>query len=73
MQKIHLTIEGMSCGHCVARVRRVLEETQGVRVTAVQVGSADAEIDPERIDPVTVAQAVSDAGYPASIAATRAA
>ena len=73
MQKIHLTIEGMSCGHCVARVRRVLEETQGVRVTAVQVGSAEAEIDPDRIDSVTVAQAVSDAGYPASIAATRAA
>jgi copper chaperone CopZ len=73
MQKIHLKIEGMSCGHCVARVRRVLEETQGVRVTAVQVGSAEAEIDPDRVDSMAVARAVSDAGYPASIAATRAA
>ena len=73
MQKIHLTIEGMSCGHCVARVRRTLESLDGVRVTGVQVGAADVEMDPERTSPDDIARAVSDAGYAASAAATKAA
>ena len=73
MQKIHLNVEGMSCGHCVSHVRNALAGLPGVRVTGVQIGSAEAEIDPTRIDSLALAQAVSDAGYPASIAAIRAA
>ena len=73
MQTIHLTIEGMSCGHCVARVRRALEAIDGVLVTAVDVGTADAEIDPRRIDPEVLARAVSDAGYTARVATIKAA
>ena len=67
MQKIHLTIDGMSCGHCVARVRRTLEAIEGVLVTSVQIGSADAEIDPSRANPEELTRAVSDAGYPARV------
>ena len=73
MQTIHLAIEGMSCSHCVARVRRTLEGIDGVRVTGVQVGSAEAEIDPVRTNPEDVARAVSDAGYMTRVSATRAA
>lgn len=73
MQKIHLAVEGMSCGHCVARVRRTLEGIDGVQVTSVQIGSADAEIDPERTSPDVLTRAVSDAGYAASVSTTRAA
>ena len=73
MQKIHLTIEGMSCGHCVARVRKTLESLDGVRVTGVQIGAADVEIDPERISPDLLARAVTDAGYEASAATIKAA
>jgi copper chaperone CopZ len=73
MQKIHLTIEGMSCGHCVARVRRTLEAMDGVRVTSVDIGTADAEIDPQRIEPEALARAVSDAGYTARAATIKAA
>jgi copper chaperone len=70
MQKIHLAIEGMSCGHCVARVRRTLQDIEGVRVTDVQVGSADAELDPARTNPEDLARAVSDAGFTARVSAT---
>lgn len=41
--KIELTIDGMTCGHCVARVRRALEQQPGVRVLSVEVGSASIE------------------------------
>jgi Cu+-exporting ATPase len=73
MQQFHLVIEGMSCGHCVSRVRKTLQEISGVHVSAVQIGSADAEIDPTRTSIDAVVRAVTDAGYPASASATRAA
>ena len=73
MQTVNLTIEGMSCGHCVARVRRTLEALDGVRVTTVQVGTAQAEIDPGKTSPETLAQAITDIGFAASAATVRAA
>ena len=73
MQKVHLTIEGMSCGHCVARVRRALQAVDGIDVTSVQVGSAVVEIDPARTNPDDLIRAVGDAGYTANLSATRAA
>ena len=73
MQKIHLTIEGMSCGHCVGRVRKALQAVGGVEVTSVQIGSAVAEVDPARASADDLIRAVGDAGYVANLSATRAA
>ena len=73
MQKIHLAIEGMSCGHCVARVRRALQSVAGVQVTSVEVGSAVAEVDPARVKPEDLLRAVDDVGFVAEVAAPRAA
>ena len=73
MQKIHLAIEGMSCGHCVSRVRRTLQEIEGVRVTSVDVGSAAAEFDPARTTADALARAVTDAGFDARVTASTAA
>jgi copper chaperone CopZ len=73
MQKIHLAIEGMSCGHCVARVRRTLEGIEGVHVTSVEVGSADAELDPAATTSEILTRALSEAGFSARVSATRAA
>ena len=69
MRNIRLNIEGMSCGRCVARVRRVLEQIEGVRVTAVEIGSANAEINPDRTDPATVVQAASSISHIAAASA----
>ena len=73
MQKIRLTIEGMSCGHCVERVRRALQKVEGVEVRSVDVGSAMLELDPARTQPEELVRAVDDLGFVASVAATRAA
>ena len=69
MQKIHLAIEGMSCGHCVARVRRALEAVDGVQVSAVQVGSADVELESSTITADELARRVSETGFAARVAA----
>ena len=73
MQTIRLTIEGMSCGHCVARVRRALENVEGVDVGSVEVGSAVAELDLSRTSSAELIRIIDDLGFTASIAATRAA
>ena len=59
-----LTITGMSCGHCVARVKKTLEAQPGVAVHDVQVGSAEVTLtDPTMLDAVIAA--LDDVGFPA--------
>ena len=63
MTKQRLDIDGMSCGHCIARVRGALEALPGVKVDEVSIGKALVEIDETRTPASAVAQAVADAGY----------
>jgi copper chaperone len=63
MNRTTLTIEGMSCGHCVSAVERALERKAGVRVEQVEIGSARVAYDPERIRPEELREAVEEEGY----------
>ncbi len=65
---VQLAIDGMSCGHCVARVKKALEQVPGATVADVAVGSATVEIDPARTSADALVKAVDDAGYPARVA-----
>lgn len=67
MERTTLAIDGMSCGHCVARVSKALEGT-GARVDRVEIGSATVEYDPAVTSPAALAAVVSDAGYAAHAA-----
>ena len=67
MTKIHLDIEGMSCGHCVRAVREALSAVDGVEVRDVSIGSADIAVDERRAPPDRILDAVADAGYQATI------
>jgi copper chaperone len=70
METILLEIDGMSCGHCVAGVRRALDALDGVQVADVEVGSASVAYDPGLIDAAGITKAVEEAGYaarPASV------
>ena len=69
MERKTIKIDGMSCGHCVAAVRSELEKLDGVKVEAVQVGSATVSYDPSRVSTNQLADAVADAGCDANIAA----
>ena len=68
MNRAILTINGMSCGHCVASVRKALEDVEGVRVERVAVGSATVEFDPAVASPDRIIEAVRDAGYATALA-----
>ena len=66
METMTLKIDGMSCGHCVARVEKALKNLEGVSVRKVQIGSADIVYDPERTPFSRIREALDDAGYTAT-------
>lgn len=68
METLTLTIDGMSCGHCVARVKRTLSAAPGVHASDVSIGSAAVIYDPVATSPETIATVVRAAGYPARAA-----
>ena len=65
LDRVHLTIEGMTCEHCVRAVRNRLQETPGVEVEAVDVGSAVIRLDPAATSIAVVEDAIADEGYTA--------
>lgn len=67
MESVKLTIEGMTCEHCVRAVRGRLEHTDGVKVGDVKVGSATLEFDPKRTNLVDIEEAIADEGYTAFV------
>jgi copper chaperone len=67
MQTLNLTIGGMSCGHCVARVTKTLGEIDGLEVEAVRIGTAKLRYDPELRSVDEILEAVRDAGYEPSV------
>jgi copper chaperone len=62
MAEITLTVEGMSCQHCVMNVQKALDRIEGIRSSTVSVGSVTVDIaDPAQKD--SVVKAIQDAGY----------
>ena len=57
-------IEGMSCQHCVNRVKTALNAVEGVAVIDVDLDKKVAVIEvPSILDEVKIKEAVSEAGY----------
>jgi copper chaperone len=65
MNVVHLTIEGMTCEHCVRAVKNRLADTPGVEVERVEVGSAVIRVDPNATSIETIEDAIADEGYTA--------
>lgn len=69
MSTVNLQIDGMSCGHCVARVTKTLAKVNGITVEQVDIGSARLSV----ADPSAQAAALAalhDAGYEARVEAS---
>ena len=63
METVTIGINGMSCGHCVAAVRKALEGVPGLKVESVQIGSATIAFDPAVTTRAAVDSAIDAAGY----------
>ncbi|MGE5365369.1 MAG: heavy metal translocating P-type ATPase [Bacteroidota bacterium] len=63
--KYNLTVEGMTCASCVARVEKAIKKEDGVQNVSVNLATEKAhfEIDPLKTDVNRIAKIVEDAGY----------
>jgi copper chaperone len=63
MSEVVVKIEGMSCEHCVMRIRKAVEGLPGVSRSDVKVGTAHIEFDELKIKVTDLEQAIEKAGY----------
>jgi copper chaperone len=63
MRNISLEISGMSCEHCVKRVKKALEGLAGVASAEVKVGKALVTFQEKAVTEAAITKAIEDAGY----------
>ena len=62
MKSHELTIQGMTCGHCVMHVKQALDSVDGLEVEDVQVGKARVWYDDQNVVKV-LSEKIEEAGY----------
>jgi copper chaperone len=63
MAETMLKIEGMSCQHCVMRVKKAIDAVAGVTKSDVAVGTATIQFDESKAKKEDVIAAIEKAGY----------
>ena len=60
-----IKVEGMSCGHCVMRVKKAIEGVHGVKKADVNLENKQAvvEFDEEKADIEKIKSAIKETGY----------
>jgi copper chaperone CopZ len=62
MKKL-LSVEGMTCNHCVMHVKNALLEVAGVESAEVDLGKKSAVVSGASFDDAALKAAVAEAGY----------
>lgn len=63
METAVIAIDGMSCQHCVMRVKKALEGLSGITESSVEVGKATVAFDEKKVTRKEIEDAVVKAGY----------
>ncbi len=63
MTETVIKIDGMSCQHCVMRVKKALDGIAGITGSNVTVGSASIKYDETKVTLEDIASAIEKAGY----------
>lgn len=63
MEENTILIDGMSCQHCVARVKKAIEALAGVKGLNVSVGKAEVSFDGSETGIAEIKDAIAKAGY----------
>ncbi len=71
MERVTLEVRGMSCGHCVAAVKKALAGLPGVGEVEVSLDPPRAKVsyDPAKTAPDSLTKATEAEGYPSSVVA----
>ncbi|MBY0029772.1 copper chaperone CopZ [Priestia megaterium] len=65
MEKVTLTVKGMSCGHCVKSIEGSVSELNGVQHVEVNLNEAKVtvEFDQNKVSLESIKEAIDDQGY----------
>ncbi len=63
MTGVTIKVEGMSCQHCVMRVKKAVEALRGIAELNVQIGTVDLKFDEKEINKEEIEKAITNAGY----------
>jgi len=63
MTEAVIKIEGMSCQHCVMRVKKALDAIAGIIEANIAVGSASIKYDESKVERKDIDSAIEKAGY----------
>ncbi len=58
-----IQVEGMSCQHCVMRVRKAVEGLAGITKSDVRVGTVIITFDETKLQQKDIEEAIVKAGY----------
>ncbi|WP_352420306.1 copper ion binding protein [Proteiniborus sp.] len=58
-----LTVEGMSCQHCVKAVKSALSQLEGVRSVEVDLAAKKVDVEGDNLQDEVLKAAIEDAGY----------
>ena len=67
MAETGIKIEGMSCEHCVMRVKKALDGITGITEANVTVGSASIKYEESKVKMEDIYAAIEKAGYKVSL------
>ena len=62
MKKV-LLVEGMSCGHCEAAVKKAVGALEGVESVGVNLEAKKVEVEGNNLEDNIIKEAIEDAGY----------
>ena len=63
MKRYELTIEGMTCHHCIMAVKSELTKIKAIKIKEVNIGSAILEMNDDSPTQAAVHNAIKEAGY----------
>ena len=63
MSETVINIDGMSCQHCVMRVKKAIDEIDGVSSSAVEIGKADVSFDEAKTSLDAIKETINGSGY----------
>lgn len=63
MKEAIIKVDGMSCQHCVARVKKTIDNLKGIINSDVQIGLVRVSFDESKVRGDEIEKAITDAGY----------
>ncbi len=64
-----ISVEGMHCNHCKAKVESAIKAVKGVKKAEVSLENSSASVDylPSKTSPADIASAIKDSGFDAFV------